>query len=48
MGNESITAPSNIINELILKGQRLSFDALISTVEVKDVSFTLLMAIFFL
>ena len=44
IGNESVTAPTNIINELVLKGQKLSFDALTSNVETNDVSFTLLKA----
>ncbi|MEG1008608.1 MAG: putative DNA binding domain-containing protein [Clostridia bacterium] len=44
VGNESVTAPTNIINELVLKGQKLSFDALISNTKIDEVSFTLLKA----
>lgn len=40
LGNESIVAPSHVLNELILKGQRLSFDAMSSKIKFSDVSFT--------
>lgn len=46
LGNESIIAPSHILNELILKGQRLSFDAMSSKIRLTDVSFTLFEATF--
>lgn len=41
LGNESVVAPSHILNELILKGQRLSFDSMSSKLRFNDVSFTL-------
>ncbi len=41
LGNESVVTPSHILNELILKGQRLSFDSMSSTLRFNDVSFTL-------
>ena len=39
--NESVIAPLYILNKRILKGQRLSFDAMISKLKFTDVSFTL-------
>lgn len=47
IGNESVTAPSYILNELTLKGQRLSFDALSTMEKFEDVSFTLFKSIFY-
>lgn len=47
IGNESVTAPSYIIHELTLKGQRLSFDALSTNEKFNDASFTLFKSIFF-
>lgn len=44
IGNESTIAPSNIVNELILKGTNQSFDALITGEKKEDYSFTLLSA----
>ena len=41
LGNETVAAPSHILNELILKGQRLSFDAMSSRLKFSEVSFTL-------
>jgi len=46
LGNESVVAPSHILNELILKGQRLSFDTMASKLSFTDVSFTLFEATF--
>ena len=46
LGNESVIAPAHILNELILKGQRLSFDAMASNLKFTDVSFTLFEATF--
>lgn len=46
LGNESVVAPAHILNELILKGQRLSFDAMTSKLRFMDVSFTLFEATF--
>lgn len=47
MGNESVTAPSYIIHELTLKGQRMSFDGLSTAVLFDDASFTLFKSTFF-
>ena len=44
LGNESVQTPVYILNELILKGQHLSYDALESKNNLKDFSFTLLEA----
>lgn len=44
VGNESITAPDYVVNELILKGTNRSFDALITDARKEDYSFTLLEA----
>lgn len=44
VGNESVTAPDYVVNELILKGTNRSFDALITDALKKDYSFTLLEA----
>lgn len=41
LGNETVAAPSHILNELILKGQRLSFDAMSSRWKFNEFSFTL-------
>jgi ATP-dependent DNA helicase RecG len=46
LGNESVIAPSHILNELILKGKRLSFDAMSSKIKFTDVSVTLFEATF--
>ena len=44
IGNESVTAPDYIVNELILKGTHQSFDSLITGEKKSDYSFTLLEA----
>lgn len=44
VGNESIVAPTHILNELILKGSNRSFDSLTSDVKKSNYSFTLLEA----
>lgn len=44
VGNESVTAPDYIVNELILKGTHRSFDGLITDTRKQDYSFTLLEA----
>ncbi len=44
IGNESVSAPSYIINELILKGEKLTFDANNSKYNFNDLSFTLFKA----
>lgn len=44
VGNESVTAPDYVVNELILKGTNRSFDALVSDAKKEDYSFTLLEA----
>lgn len=44
VGNESVTAPDYVVNELILKGTNRSFDALITDARKEDYSFTLLEA----
>lgn len=41
IGDESVTAPSYLLNELMLKGQRQTFDALSTKINFEDVSFTL-------
>ncbi len=41
MGEESVQAPPNILNELILKGQRMSFDAMITEYNKSDFSFSI-------
>jgi ATP-dependent DNA helicase RecG len=43
-GDESIAAPLHVLNNLILKGQNSTFDALPSPYKIEDVSFTLLEA----
>lgn len=43
-GNQSIIAPEHILNNLILKGKNLTFDALPTEYSIKDLSFTLLSA----
>ena len=43
-GNQSILAPEHILNNLILKGKNLTYDALPTTYNIKDLSFTLLSA----
>ena len=42
VGNESVQAPSHILNELILNGRHQSFDSLESKYLYEDSSFTLL------
>lgn len=44
LGNQSILAPEHILNNLILKGKNLTFDALTTEYTIKDLSFTLLSA----
>ena len=44
VGNDSVTAPDYVVNELILKGTNQSFDSLITDVKKEDYSFTLLEA----
>lgn len=44
VGNDSVTAPDYVVNELILKGTNQSFDALITDSKKEDYSFTLLEA----
>ena len=41
-GNESIPAPKHILDNLILKGQNITYDELPSNYSIKDLSFTLL------
>ena len=43
-GNQSILAPEHILNNLILKGKNLTFDALPTDYKINDLSFTLLAA----
>ena len=43
-GNQSIPAPDHILNNLILKGKNLTFDALPTDYKINDLSFTLLAA----
>ena len=47
LGSESVIAPDYVLNELILKGQNQSFDALISDVRKEDYSFTLFEATYY-
>lgn len=44
LGNQSIVAPEHILNNLILKGKNITFDALSTNYQIKDLSFTLLNA----
>ena len=44
IGNESVTAPDYVVNELILKGSHRSFDSVITDTPKTDYSFTLLEA----
>jgi len=44
MGNESVQVADHILHELILKGRRQTFDAMVTDKKVKDVSFSLLRA----
>lgn len=44
IGNESVTAPDYVVNELILKGTNRSYDSLITDERKGDYSFTLLEA----
>ena len=44
IGNESVNAPTYIINELIVKGEKLSFDAMTSRYNFDELSFTLFKA----
>ncbi len=39
VGNESVIAPQSFLNQLLLKGMNLSFDALVTTYDFKDFSF---------
>ena len=43
-GNQSIVAPKHVLDNLILKGQNITFDELPSKYTISDVSFTLLSA----
>lgn len=43
-GNQSIPTPEHILNNLILKGKNLTFDALLTDYKINDLSFTLLAA----
>ena len=43
-GNQSVLAPEHVLNNLILKGKNLTFDALSTEYNIKDLSFTLLSA----
>jgi ATP-dependent DNA helicase RecG len=47
MGNESVIAPTHIINELILRGQKLTYDAMSSNIPFNKLSFTLFKATYF-
>jgi ATP-dependent DNA helicase RecG len=47
IGNESVNAPATALNELVLKGQHLTWDTLKSPFVKNDYSFTLLEATFF-
>lgn len=40
LGNESVVAPDHVLNQLLLKGMNLSFDALISSYDFQDYSFS--------
>ena len=40
MGNESVMAPSYVLNQLLLKGMNHTFDALISEYNFKDYAFS--------
>lgn len=40
MGNESVTAPSYVLNQLILNGMNKSYDALVSEFDFKDYAFS--------
>ena len=40
LGNESIVAPDHVLNQLLLKGMNLSYDALISSYDFQDYSFS--------
>ena len=39
IGNESVMAPSYVLNQLLLKGMNHTFDALISEYNFKDYAF---------
>ena len=43
-GNQSMVTPEHVLNNLILKGKNLTFDALSTEYNIKDLSFTLLSA----
>lgn len=43
-GNQSIIAPEHMLNNLIIKGKNLTFDALTTKYKISDFSFTLLSA----
>lgn len=45
-GNQSMLAPEHVLNNLILKGKNLTFDALVAEHKADDFSFTLLKATF--
>ncbi len=40
LGNESVVAPDHVLNQLLLKGMNLSYDALISSYDFRDFSFS--------
>lgn len=40
LGNESVVAPDHVLNQLLLKGMNLSYDALISSYYFRDYSFS--------
>lgn len=44
IGNESVNAPTYIINELIAKGEKLTFDAMTSKYNFEDLSFSIFKA----
>ena len=46
MGNESVQVANHMLNELILKGKRETFDAMATNKDIKDVSFSILRATF--
>lgn len=43
-GNQSIVAPKHVLDNLILKGQNITYDELPSKYTISDISFTLLSA----
>ena len=40
LGNESVVAPDHALNQLLLKGMNLSYDALVSSYDFRDYSFS--------